>query len=219
MVFLGSSPTILSANVQQLLSVDTLVSTKYCTHYYRIISTWSSPILQLPSASIIQKYWWSLSWYSVVLSAWVTPSTLSTIGHAKSYVGYTLGKGVRVSEITKNDNLCPSSKWWMKCACLTGQSTSPRLLDTVFVKPCTMTINAILAPPLWTSSSAQPPPPPPPPTSHPTLSKYITTAPIVTSPLLVFPYVHTHSTISVQCMHGTYLYFRPVLTWGSGRHL
>lgn len=31
-----------------------------------------------------------LSWYSVVLMACVTPSILSTIEMAKSYVGYTL---------------------------------------------------------------------------------------------------------------------------------
>ena len=40
-----------------------------------------------PSASMIQKYWSSRSWYSVVRNTWVTPSTLSTIGQAKSYVG------------------------------------------------------------------------------------------------------------------------------------
>ena len=44
----------------------------------------------LPRTSSTQKYCGSRSWYSVVLSACVTPSTLSTIGQAKSYVGYTL---------------------------------------------------------------------------------------------------------------------------------
>ena len=32
---------------------------------------------------------------------------------------------------------CPSGKWPMKSACQTGKPTSPGLLDTVFVEPCT----------------------------------------------------------------------------------
>lgn len=40
------------------------------------------------SASMNHMYCGFLSRYSFVLSAWVTPSSESTTGHAKSYVGY-----------------------------------------------------------------------------------------------------------------------------------
>lgn len=46
--------------------------------------------LRSPRASSIQKNWESLSRYSIVRSVCVTFSMESTIGQAKSYVGYTL---------------------------------------------------------------------------------------------------------------------------------
>lgn len=46
--------------------------------------------LRSPSAFSIQKNWGSLSRYSIVRNVWVTFSIESTIGQAKSYVGYTL---------------------------------------------------------------------------------------------------------------------------------
>ena len=45
--------------------------------------------LRMPSASVIHWYCGLRSRYSLVRSACVTPSCESTIGHAKSYVGYT----------------------------------------------------------------------------------------------------------------------------------
>lgn len=46
--------------------------------------------LRSPRASSIQKNWESLSRYSIVRNVCVTFSMESTIGQAKSYVGYTL---------------------------------------------------------------------------------------------------------------------------------
>ena len=67
-----------------------------------------------------QADWTLRSAYSEVRSACVTPSTASTIGHAKSYVGYTLSKFEHKNSIEIQleretaDSLVLVSRAWMR---------------------------------------------------------------------------------------------------------